>query len=109
MNVNVLSTHENKLLDRKEVEAEIAFDGATPKRADLKQAISGKIAANPDFMVLRKVASSFGKKSVKITAFVYHSKESLMSIEPVHVKVREGFMQKPEKKKKEAAPKKKKV
>jgi small subunit ribosomal protein S24e len=108
MNVNIVSTNENKLLDRKEVRAEITFDGPTPKRADLKQAIGGKIGANPEMMVLRKVESTFGKKSVDVTAHVYASKELIMKNEPLYVQVREGLAQKKAKEKK-AAPAKHKA
>ena len=108
MNVEILSSKENQLLGRKEVEASVLFDAATPKRAELKQAISGKIAANPDLMVIRKVASNFGARSVKVLSYVYSSKEALMSVEPKHVKIREGLMQKEEKKKVIAPAKKKK-
>lgn len=101
MNVNVISTNDNKLLDRKEVSAEIAFDGPTPKRAELKQAIGGKIGANPELMVIRSVSSRFGKKSVGVLAHVYASRESLMATEPKYLKIREGLM---EREKKVAAP-----
>lgn len=108
MNVNIISTNENKLLDRKEIEAEVSFDAATPKRGQLKEAVGHKIGANPELMVLRKVVSSFGRHTVTVTAYAYPSKELLMATEPTYVKVREGMMQKPEKKKKAApAPKKK--
>lgn len=110
MNVEILSSRENQMFNRKEVEASVSFDAATPKRAELKAAISGKIAANPELMVLRKVAPSFGTKSVKVLAHVYSSKESLERTEPDYVKVREGMMQKKEKKKKAASkPAKKKA
>jgi ribosomal protein S24E len=108
MNVEILSSKENQIMGRKEVEATVSFDSATPKRAELKSAIGGKIAANPDLMVVRSVKPSFGMKSVKVLSYVYSSKESLMSVEPKHIKVREGFMQKEEKKKAAPAPKKKK-
>jgi ribosomal protein S24E len=108
MNVNIVSTVENKLLERREIEAEVSFDAATPKRADLKQAVCGKVGANPEFMVLRAVSSTFGKKVVKVIVHLYHSKEVLMGTEPQHIRVREGLMPKPEKKKK-AAPAKKKA
>lgn len=104
MNVNILTTTENKLLDRKEVEAEVSFDSATPKRAELKSAISQKIGANPELVVIRSVSSVFGRKLVKVLAHAYSKKESMMGTEPVHIKVREGLMAKPEKKKKAAAP-----
>lgn len=109
MNVNILSTNDNKLLERKEVEAEVAFDAATPKRAELKSAISQKIGADPDLVVIRSVSSVFGRKTVRVLAHAYSKKEALMGTEPVHIKVREGMMAKPEKKKAPAkAPAKKK-
>ncbi len=108
MNVSLISNVENKLLERKEIQAEVTFDGATPKRAQLKEAVSHKVGANPELVVLRKVASNFGRKTVTVTAHAYATKESLMGTEPVFVKVREGLMPKPEKKKKAAAPAKKK-
>jgi len=108
MNVNIVSTNDNKLLDRKEVAAEIAFDGPTPKRAELKQAIGGKLGANPELMVLREVSSAFGRKMVRVLAHVYATKEALLVTEPKHIKIREGLLQKEEKKKAEPAKKAKK-
>jgi len=108
MNVNILSTTENKMLDRTEVDAEVAFDGPTPKRAELKQAVGAKIGANPELMVLREVSTTFGRKSARITAHIYPNKELLMSTEPKHIKIREGLMPKEEKKAAPAAKKEKK-
>ena len=110
MSVNITNNSENKLLDRKEIEAEISFDGPTPKRSDLKSAVGGKIGANPELMIIRKATSNFGRKTIKVLIHIYKTKETLMSTEPVYIKVREGLMEKPAKKKKEAkkAPAKKK-
>ncbi len=108
MNVNLISTTENKLLERKEIEAEVSFDGPTPKRAEIKDAVCQKVAANPELVVLRKVSSSFGRKSVRVVAYAYSAKEKLDATEPIYIRVREGMMAKPEKKKAAPAPKKKK-
>lgn len=103
MNVNIITTTDNKLLGRREIEAEVSFDAATPKRAEIKQAICGKVGANPELMVLRRVSASFGTKAVRVVAHLYPAREALMGTEPVHIRVREGLMPKPEKKKKVAA------
>ncbi|MFH0738074.1 MAG: hypothetical protein V1827_05325 [Candidatus Micrarchaeota archaeon] len=105
MNVQLIASTENKLLERKEIDAEVSFDAATPKRAELKAAVCHKVGANPDMAVLRKVSPSFGRKTVKVLAHAYNTKEALMATEPVYVKVREGMMAKPEKKKVAPAPK----
>ena len=68
------------MFDRKEVEASVSFDAATPKRAELKQAISGKIAANPEFMVLRKVRPSFrARNPSRYSPTCTPARKSLMS------------------------------
>lgn len=103
MNVNVVSNTENKLLDRKEIDAEINFDGATPKREELKAAVCQKIALSPDLTVLRKVENSFGTKSVRVTAYSYTTKEALEATEAEYVKNREGMKKKEEEKKPEEA------
>ena len=104
MNVNVISSTENKLLDRKEIEAEVSFDGATPKRDELKAAVCQKIALNPDVTVLRKVENSFGTKSVRVTAYSYSTKEALVATEPDYIQKREGMIKKEEAPAPEAPP-----
>lgn len=104
MNVDIKSKTENKVLDRKEVKAEVAFDGATPKRAELRQAISAKLGANPELVVLREVKNAYGTHSVLVVAHAYESKEVLMSTEPEYIRKRDsiGVEKKAEPKKEEA-------
>lgn len=101
MDVNVTNKTENKLFGRKEVTAKVSFSGPTPKRAELKSEVANKIAANPDNCVLRSVTNEFGIKSVAVKLHAYESKDIMMKNEPRYILVREGVMQKPEKKPKE--------
>lgn len=102
MNVNVISKTDNAVLERKEIHAEISFDGPTPSRSDLRQAISSKVGANPDLLVLREVNNSFGRQSVKVVAHAYSNKEKLMEVEPEYIRKRDSVGQEP--KKEEAKP-----
>lgn len=106
MEVKIESTTENKLLDRKEVEAFVHFDGATPPRKEIKSAICGKIGANPELVVLRSVASEFGIKRVRVSAHIYENADVLKRNEPEYITKREGMVEevKAEKKEEEAAP-----
>jgi len=101
MDVEVTNKTENKLFGRKEISARVGFTGPTPKRADIKAQVANKVAANPDNCVLRHVKSEFGVTTVKVILHTYEDKDTLMKNEPKYVLVREGFMPKPEKKKKE--------
>jgi ribosomal protein S24E len=102
MSVDIKSKTDNKLLSRKEIEAEVTFDGPTPKREELRQAISAKIGANPDLTVLREVKNTYGRKAVSVVAHAYSSKETLMQTEPEHIRRRDGVgVEKKEEKPKE--------
>lgn len=101
MNVDIKSKTDNKLLDRKEIDAVVTFDGATPSKNDLRQAICGKAGLNPDLVVLSEIHTGYGIQSVKVIAHAYENKESLMSVEPEHMKKRYGIGQPPKEEKKE--------
>ncbi|MBN1169467.1 30S ribosomal protein S24e [Candidatus Micrarchaeota archaeon] len=109
MNINIISKTDNKLLDRKEIQAEITFAGPTPPRADLRQALCEKIGANPDLVVLREINTTYGKQAVKILAHSYGKKESLMETEPEYIQKRFKMGEEPKKEEKAAEkPKEKK-
>jgi small subunit ribosomal protein S24e len=93
MEIKIDSTKENKLLDRKEIEASVHFDGATPPRSEIKSGICGKIGANPDLVVLREVKNEFGIKRVRVSVHVYEDAELMKNTEPEYIIKREGFAQ----------------
>jgi small subunit ribosomal protein S24e len=105
MEVKIETTTENKLLERKEIDAYVNFDGATPPRSEIKSAICGKVGANPDLVVLRSVDNEFGRKRVKVSAHVYEDEAVMSRNEPEYIRKREGFGQeKKEEPKAEEAP-----
>ena len=101
MDIEIVSRNDNKLLDRLEVKAVIGFSAQTPNRKDIRAGIGGKIAANPENLVLREVMNEFGSKRVKVLAHVYKDAETLKKGEPNYVLVRDGLAEKKAKKKKE--------
>lgn len=102
MEVEVISTTDNKLLDRKEVNAVVRFDGATPTRADIRQSVATKIGLNPDMMVLNSVVNEFGKKEVRIIAHAYNDMKKLKEVEPEYIRKRDNVgVDKPKEEKKE--------
>jgi ribosomal protein S24E len=105
MNVEITETRDNRLFARKEVEAEVRFDAATPKRAEIKETLCGKLGVNPELAVIRKIGTKFGQKKAHVLLHVYDDKAKLGKLEQHYVMVREGFAQKKEKKKKASAAK----
>lgn len=103
MDVKIDSTTENKLLERKEIEATVQFTGATPPRKEIKATLCGKIGANPELVVLRSVEGSFGVRKLKVFAHAYASEDALRKNEPKHIRKREGMISEEEAKKEAAA------
>jgi small subunit ribosomal protein S24e len=95
MNVNVISKTDNAVLERKEIQAEVSFDGPTPSREDIRKAICAKVGSNPDLTVLREVNNSFGKQSVNVVAHAYSDKEKMTRTEPEYVVKRDKVVEKP--------------
>ena len=105
MNVDIKSKTDNQLLGRKEIEADVTYSGATPSRADLKQAICGKVGANPDMSVVRDVQTTYGKQMAKVVLHTYEKMEKLMEVEPEHIRKRDKVGEAPKEEAKAEAPK----
>lgn len=105
MNVDIKTKTDNQLLGRKEIEAEVSYTGATPSRADLKQAICGKVGVNPDMSVVREVQTTYGKQMAKVVLHTYEKMEKLMEVEPEHIRKRDKVGEAPKEEAKAEAPK----
>jgi len=108
MNVEVISTTDNKLLDRKEINASVSFDGATPNRKEIREAISTKLGLNPDFTILNSIVNEFGARKIRVLAHAYKDIKKLKEVEPEYLRKRDGIgVEKPkeEKPKEEETPK----
>jgi len=77
MDLTITADIENKLLKRKEVRFNLKFAGATPSRKQVKEALCGKIGANPDSVVIRQLSNPFGVQEVSGTASVYTGAEGV--------------------------------
>lgn len=110
MDVEIINSIDNQLLERKEVDANVHFKGATPSRKEIKEAVCGKIGANPDIVVLREVNNEYGVQRVKVSVHVYKNAEKMKEVEPEHlIKKETKKEEKKEEKPQEApAPKEKK-
>ena len=110
MDVEIISSKDNKLLDRKEINAVVHFEGATPNRKELREHVSTKVGLNPDLTVLSSVVNEFGLKQVRVLAHSYKNLEKLMEVEPEYLRKRDGVglpkEEKPAEAPKEEEPKK---
>ena len=91
MEVEIISKKDNKLLERKEVNAVISFDAATPTRKEIREAVGTKLGLNPELTVLNSVVNEFGSKRIRVIAHSYTDMKKLMDTEPEYVRKRDGI------------------
>ncbi|MGB9577297.1 MAG: hypothetical protein ACP5O3_03775 [Candidatus Micrarchaeia archaeon] len=88
MEVEVISSKENPLFDRKELVVVARDFSATPNRLEVLEALSKKVNALKECIAIRKIEHKFGSKQARILARVYSSAKKLAEIEPAFVKER---------------------
>lgn len=82
MMLKIVHEKENVLLHRKEVEATVTFDKATPSNADVAKELAAKSGATEDVVVMKKIDGGFGNHTAKVKAYVYASAEHKAKVEP---------------------------
>ncbi len=106
MEIVVESRKENKLLEREEINCLIKYDGSTPARKKIKEALKNHLGMS-GYIVIHKVESFFGMKQAKVYAKIYPSEEVARRIEHQYIlrrgegKPQEGKQETKEEKKKE--------
>lgn len=85
MILKILTDKENKLLDRKEMEAEIEFSGKTPSNNELKKELVDKLKTDENLIVINHIYQKFGDQKAKVIAKIYKSKESLDKFNKVKI------------------------
>ncbi len=88
MEIEIKSNKENKALERKEIEAYAKYEGMTPKREDVKEAICKKLGLDPSSTIVIKIAQEYGDKKSFVLARSYSSKEIMERIEHEHLRSR---------------------
>ncbi|MCK5107443.1 MAG: hypothetical protein KAQ83_01835 [Nanoarchaeota archaeon] len=81
MDLNINKQEKQPLLSRTAVIAEITFEGQTPSRYDLVQAISKKLKTKSDLTLVKHIYTEFGSQKAKIEAYIYEDKKVMAVLE----------------------------
>lgn len=107
MELSIKNKEENKLLSMQTLTCEVSFDKAVPSRKQIREAVCAASGVDPSLLVIDTITGQFGTQKAIVKAHAYASKEAL-AVEKKHLLVRDGLVQKEEKKKAaKAAPAKK--
>lgn len=84
MEIVVESRKENKLLEREEINCLIKYDGSTPARKKIKEALKNQLGMS-GYIVIHRVEPFFGMKQAKVYAKIYPSEEVARRIENQYI------------------------
>ncbi|MHA1791552.1 MAG: 30S ribosomal protein S24e [Promethearchaeota archaeon] len=86
MDIEILESIDNVLLNRKEVKFKIAAE-KPPDRVDVKEKIAALHNADFNLVFIKKLKTRFGKTEITGEATVYKDEDSA-KIEPSYIKIR---------------------
>ncbi len=97
MEVKIVSTNENPLLKRKEVDFRIEQDpkGKTPARLEVKRAIAAKLKINEEMVFIKKMRTLTGTHTAVGVANAYETVEQAKFIEPEYIRKRNSPPEEP--------------
>ena len=71
MEITIVKDVKNPLLERREVEAIIAFQGPTPKRDEVLIELAKVLKVDDTHVEVDKIYQRFGKQEARVMAFVF--------------------------------------
>jgi small subunit ribosomal protein S24e len=88
MELTIQSENEMEILSRKDYVFRIAFEGATPSRADILKAITANLKSKRELTIVREIDSVFGEPSCTVVTSVYKDDAALQTYEPEYVRLK---------------------
>ena len=92
MDLEIIEKKENDLLEREEYRVKIIFDGATPSREEIRNAIISKVGKDSELLVIKKVEQKASEKKLYVDVYIYKDKLTMKKIEPFYILKRDGLI-----------------
>ncbi|MDV0446219.1 hypothetical protein MsAg5_00470 [Methanosarcinaceae archaeon Ag5] len=81
MEITIVKDYQNKLLNRRELDFTIKYEGPTPSRIDVRQKLAALLNTDLDLTMVQKMESVYGLQEVRGYAKVYESADRMKQIE----------------------------
>jgi Ribosomal protein S24E len=95
MDIKIVKDLDNKLLNRKELDFTVEYEGPTPSRADVRKKLAALLNKDVNLVMVQKMESEYGHQLAKGYAKVYESADRMKQIEPEHVLLRNTMPEEP--------------
>ena len=95
MEIKIVKDLDNKLLNRRELDFTVEYEGPTPSRADVRKKLAALLNTDVNLLLVQKMESEYGHQLAKGYAKLYESEDRMKQVEPEHVLKRNTMPEEP--------------
>lgn len=85
MDIKIIKDKKNALLNRRELELKVTFDGATPSRTDVKGKLAAMLTVPLELVIVQKMDNEFGRQELKGYVKIYEGEARMKQVEEAYV------------------------
>jgi small subunit ribosomal protein S24e len=85
MDLKITKDNTNALLNRREMNFSVTYEGPTPARSVIRGKIAAMLNVPLDLVVVHKMGNEFGKQALEAYVKIYESEERMKQIENEYV------------------------
>ena len=85
MDIRILKDKKNALLNRRELDFIVKYEGSTPSRNDVKNKLAAMLNAPLELLVVQRIKTEYGMQEAKGYAKLYEDAARMKEVELVYV------------------------
>ncbi len=88
MDIQILKDKNNVLLNRRELDFTVKYEGSTPSRNDIRNKLAAMLNAPLELLIIQKVATEYGMQEARGYAKLYAEEARMKELEHEYVLTR---------------------
>lgn len=85
MDIKVVKDKKNSLLNRRELDFIVKYEGSTPSRNDVRNKLAAMLNAPLDLLVIQRIKTEYGMQESKGYAKLYEDADRMKQVEQAYV------------------------
>jgi len=85
MDIKIIKEKNNALLNRRELNLTVTFDGATPSRNEIKDKLAAMLTVPLELVMIQKIENEFGKQELNTYVKIYEDEARMKQVEEAYV------------------------
>jgi len=85
MDIKILKDKKNSLLNRRELDFVVKYEGSTPSRSDVRNKLAAMLNAPLELLVIQRIKTEYGIQESKGYAKLYEDADRMKQVEQAYV------------------------